>query len=463
MERLAETWFNTLFTTNLMTTDLLRVFDCILIHGFDFCHKFGLALLSKYETFFRDILRQEVKSLDLAKNSDFLIYAGNVAKNKLVNKFEKVPVEQLIKKCLKKENYTSLNRHNIRIIFDENSEILKRIEMIKEFRRHIGGIDKDIGIRMITSLDVYESTVLITRPSFLNFFFKNFSWDLETVVKFFVLFDQKGADCLNLLNIKLAIAMMISGFPDKYEVIFKCLDQQDDNYIYRADFIQILKKLEENLYFRQNFYLKNSESQFNSIEKLEKHEFISILNKNEFCQNLVKLLYFIDDEKFNLQSNNVKVAEEVLFNVTTPSKSPVSGFSENDVDVDDVISLNLEEDIEVIGEKSLEVGIIGNRSSGGSSNPAFVKSKEEFESVKIVKDPDYETSGEKVFIVVEDEEKLEKIEKIEKTEKSEIFNEPQITMSIDSQVEIDQIPDPPRNKLRNGCSRLCTTQPCTAF
>lgn len=459
MQRLAESWFFNLFTSNLMTSDLLRVFDCVLIHGFEFCHKFGLALLSKNETFFINSLKQEVKLIEITKSSDFLIYAGSVAKNKLVNKFEKVAIETLIKKCLTKPNYTSLSRHNIRIILDDNTEIPNRIEKIKGFAKHIGGLEKSSGISIIKSLSSFEDSINITRPVFLNFFYKNFSWDLETAIKFFVVFDQKGTDSINVVNIKLAIALMVKGFPDKLEAIFSCYDQEDLNILPRADFIQLLQKLEENLYYRQTFYLKNCKSQFETIENLERHHFISLFNQNEFIALLTKQLYLIDDETFEPKPNDSKTENEVSFNVFTPNKSPVSGFSDNDVDVDDIDQLNLDENIQVIGQKILEVGIVEYKSSEGSVKPAFVKSKEDFESVLIVKDPEYETNGRDVKENSKESEKFVDV----KSEKSEKTFEIQKEMHIESQVDIDQIPDLPKPKQRSGCSRLCTTQPCIAF
>lgn len=459
MKRLAESWFFNLFTSNLMTSDFLRVLDCVFINGFEFCHKFGLALLSKNEAFFLNSLKQEVKIINITKSSDFLIYAGNVAKNKLVNKFEKVPIETLIKKCLTKPNYTSLSRHNIRITFDDNTEISNRIEKIKGFIKHLGGLEKNSSISIIKSLSSFEDSISITRPVFLNFFYKNFSWDLETAIKFFVVFDQKGVDSINVVNIKLAIAMMVKGFPDKLEAIFSCFDQGDFNFISREDLIQILQKLEENVYYRQIFYLKNCKNQFESVEKLEKHQFISLFNQNEFLVELTKQLYLIDDDTFRFLPSDSKIENEVSFNVFTPNKSPVSGFSDNDVDVDDITPLNLDENIQVIGQKILEVGIVEYKNSEGSVKPAYMKSKEDFESVLVVKDPEYETTGRDVKENRKESEKFVDV----KSEKSDKTIEIQKEMQIDSQVDIDQIPDLPKPKQRNGCSRLCTTQPCISF
>ena len=67
MSRLSESWFKSLFSNVLIENDLLRVWDNLFIAGFDFIQKFGLSLLSKNENFFKNSIKQEIKSLNRLK------------------------------------------------------------------------------------------------------------------------------------------------------------------------------------------------------------------------------------------------------------------------------------------------------------------------------------------------------------------------------------------------------------
>ena len=134
MARLSENWLRYLFSNILTTNDLLRVWDNFLVYGFEFIHKFGLALLSKNEGFFNNSIKQEIKNLSIGVTIDSLIIAGNITKNKLLKRTDKLQIESLIKKALYKPIYMVLKKVDYNIIINENKYIESRMIEIKELK-----------------------------------------------------------------------------------------------------------------------------------------------------------------------------------------------------------------------------------------------------------------------------------------------------------------------------------------
>jgi Ca2+-binding EF-hand superfamily protein len=457
MKSLADSWFTSLFSSTLLTSDFLRVFDCLLIQGFDFIILFALALLGKNQRFFRNSLKNEVKLIKTEKTLELLKVSATSAKLKLLQKLEKVPIEKLIKKCLNKPSYTSLFKLNIKPVFDDQLEIKTREKTLREARETIGPISRDTALIILNSLEIFENFSQITRSTFSDFFSKNFQWPGQKTIQFFSVFDQQGNDSLQVFSVKISLVLLVFGINNQLELMFKCSDQDNTGFISRVDLIKLVKTVEELLYFRSVFYSENCEKNLMNFEKIDLNQFKS-LSKEEFLLPLFEKVFFLNEnspEKIELESPKNRFIE---FNLSSPEKSPVLGFSENDVDTDEIPRLELDHLIEVIGENGVNVSVISFEKRKSQVKPAFVHLPQDFETVEIVKDPEFlvgKCSGSEEF----HEGKAWDHQINEDWER----NEEEKKRMLESHKGFDILPDVQRVKERNGCSRLCSTQTCLLF
>lgn len=439
---LADSWFSSIFTSNLLTGDFLRVFDCVLIHGFEFIQLFALSLFSHYERFFRNCLKNEVKSVKVLKSLDLLKVSGNVAKNKLIKKLEKVPVEKLIKKCLSKDSYAGLMKTKIKPVINENGEVEKRIEMIKEFKGKIGGISRDTALLILNSLEIYENISFVSRSAFSNFFTNNFNWTIDQILGFFSIFDQNGNDSMEVFYIKISLVLLVPQLDEQIDLFFSCADQDDLGYINRLDLIKLIKTIEESIYYRSCFYAKNCESNVKVFEKMTLNGFKEMVQEDVFFEALFKLVAKLNNCEFRVNpANPSKIVESFIeFSLSSPEKSPILHGSKNDVDIDEIPMIELDSYIEIIGDKGVNISIVKD-SPEKIIKPAFIHINHDFESIEVVKDPNFIESFEK-----HDEEK---------DDDNRLF--------IASQKNLEIITPKIIEKDRNGCSRLCGVQNCSLF
>ena len=82
----------------------------MLIYGFEFIHKFNLALLREKEKRFIENIKIEVKKLGNDASVDSLIIAGNRSISKIFGEIINLKIELLIKKVLKKPTYRNFVR-----------------------------------------------------------------------------------------------------------------------------------------------------------------------------------------------------------------------------------------------------------------------------------------------------------------------------------------------------------------
>ena len=426
----------------MLTGDFLRVFDCILIHGFEFIQLFALSLLSHYERFFRNSLKNEVKSAKVSKSLDLLKVSGNVAKNKLIKKFEKVPVEKLIKKCLSKSSYTSLIKTKTKFVPDDKAEVEKRIELIKEFKEKIGGISRDTALLILNSLEIYENISFVSRSTFSNFFTSSFNWTIDQVLGFFSIFDQNGNDSMEAFYIKISLVLLVPQLDEQIDLFFSCADQDNLGYINRLDLIKLIKTVEESIYYRSCFYAKNCETNIKAFEKVTLNGFKEMVQEDIFFEALFKLVAKLNNCEFRVNPGNPgRIVESFIeFSLSSPEKSPILQGSRNDVDTDEVPMIELDSYIEVIGDKGVNISIVKD-STDKIIKPAFIHLNQDFESIEVVKDPNF----------------------IESFEKHEEEKEDENRLLIASQRNLEILAPKITEKDRNGCSRLCGVQSCSLF
>ena len=448
MQRLSENWFSSLFASVLTSNDALRVWDNILVNGFEFAHKFGLALLSKNENYFRNSIKQEIKTLGLGVNIDALILAGNISINKLLKKIDKISIETLIKKAGTKPTYTALKRMDF-INFPVSSMIPnQRILAIHEFKSLLEsqGFNYDLAKTLVSALEIYDNYSTVSRVTFQNFAYKNCAWDPKIASKFFVIFDQMGVDGLITLAIKAAVSILVSGIDNKLDLLYQSIDQDMSKELTQPDFIQLIMKVEESINNKSTFYSKNIEEFTKTIPELSPDSFKSILISHDFFRNLLQSLAEIDNISYEITPVKKDISvdpEDYYQNISSPEKSPISGVSDVSNTEEHVSEFKLDHDVEIFSEKSVEIGILpGEKNSNHNSVVESMVNDDHEESYEVIKDHKFSQAGRNYAIS----------EVHGNSESSDFF--------MDTQRNIEIPPLINKEKERNSCSRLCTQQSC---
>ena len=347
-----------------------------------------------------------------------------------------------------------LKKVDYNIIINENKDIESRMIEIKELKTFLEtiGFGYDQAYSIINYLETYENYSIISRAIFKTVV-SNFKWDAKTVAKFFVVFDQNGNDFLTTLSIKTAISLLVSNIDKKLELFFKSSNQDEAHLVLVPDFMQLIYKIEENLYILNSFYNKNLEKFSESLRSLSQESFISLLKTDVFFNNILKPLADIDSVGYENINNyqDIPIEPEDYFNeLSSPEKSPISAASDI-LDTDDNLSeLKLTHDIEIIGEKSLEISMLSNEPNSSTSKKTLLANYENIEEhgekFEIVKDPDFQEKYKMKSIASE-----------------VLLDDKNKEFFIESQKDIDYLPIHTADKERNACSRLCTKQPCIVF
>lgn len=435
MRKICEGWLGSLFSSVLSHNDLFRVWDNILIYGFEFAHKFALSLLSKNENFLKNSIKQEVKSISVGLSLDALTLAGSLTSSKLFKKNDKIPVEVLIKKALTKPTYLGLKREDLPKI----TENISRVSVIRDLKNHLEtlGFTYEIAKSLIEALEVYENYSNVSRSVFQNFIYKNFKWDSKTVVKFFVVFDQKGTDQMAAIAIKAAIAILVTDIDRKIELLFKSIDQDASENISLPDFQQLITKAEELLNHKHCFYSRNIEKFSQKLQNLSSGLFRTLIKTDEFFNTLLRFLFEIDCKDLeNSTGKDVSIGgEDFSDRMSSPEKSPISEISNGEL----VPDFELNHNIIVIGEKSSEISMISNEGNFDIQSAPGQMRDEHGEYYEVIKDPDY--IGKKV------------------TFNSKVQNGGRDIL-MESLKDVEILPANKADKGRNNCSRLCATQSC---
>ena len=269
------------------------------------------------------------------------------------------------------------------------------------------------------------------------------------VAKFFVLFDQDGLDSLPVLSIKIAISLLGPGLDNKLNLFYKSNCKNESQLINSYDFTLLICKIDETAYKRNSFYRKNSFRFAETLENLSQKSFIFLLKTDIFFQSLVFMLELIDSDKIEDIRKEILQPELYYHDFPSPDTSPIALINQFSGG-NNMSNIKIINDIEIIGEKSLEISVLTNESEEHKLKHTV---NEKMNTILRTFDED---KYDDTFEVVKDPEFLEEFEnksiKSNKTENKEFLEE--------SLKEIDYLPNNGNNKDRNSCSRLCGNQSC---
>ena len=253
LKRTAEAWFSTLFAASLYPSDLMRVWDCAFILGFEFVHKLGLTLLSRYERFLRNTIKQETAGLKQGNSVDALLTAGNVARLKLVKRCEKQQIEKMLKKALAKPSYAAVSRSQYyrQAVSLENSlkERLSRLRISKALFREQEITVEDLR-RLFEELNRLKMNGQVSRRLFLTTL-KSHAMSEKTALNLFVTFDQAGSDSVAVQELLLGLATLSrSTLEEKLMLYFIAFDEEKSGTLDPREVVQLVLTLERVLDLR---------------------------------------------------------------------------------------------------------------------------------------------------------------------------------------------------------------------
>ena len=266
VKKLGEVLFKSLFSTVLMPQDLLRVWDNLLIHGFEFVHKFCLVLVTKNQKFLKNCIKQETKALGVGPSVDALVAAGNYSLKMLVCKVEKFGVESMIKKAISKKEVKSLMYKSY---LEQAQKLQKnnfeRIERLRRTNYLLEQKDFETVLEICSLLDTIQSNNYVSRESFLNSVKKHI--EVPLALNIFVTIDQLNEGCIELKSFKVGIILLSSqSVSRKLQLCFEVFDEEKKGVISIHSATSMIFTIERSLDFRSNTLRKNQGTVFRILE-----------------------------------------------------------------------------------------------------------------------------------------------------------------------------------------------------
>ena len=308
IKRIGEVWFSTLFCTMLVPSDLLRVWDVLIIKGFEFAQKFALVLLSRNEKFLRDNIKTEAKALNVGMSVDALIVAGNSTRVRLQKRVEKIPIEHLIKKALVKSSYVSLHRDDfLPAAAQIEGNHIDRLLRLRQTKRLLQSSPLSFSevLTMFQAFDQIQLNDSVSRALFMTKATKDFKWSALTALNVFTLLDQTGSDALDMRELKAGLAMLFSGtLEEKLRLCFHAFDTDHSGYLEPPEVVDMISIMESTLDGRSSFYRSQSASLYrlmdrNEDNKISVDEFVSSALKDPGAKPILDYINAIDGQDAN--------------------------------------------------------------------------------------------------------------------------------------------------------------------
>ena len=487
VKRIGETWFRTLFASFLVSSDSLRVWDNILVYGFEFVQKFALALLSRNEKFLRNNIKQETKALGIGPSVDALIVSGNFSKQRLFRKIEKLPVERLIKKSVSKKKYKALV---YRSYFEEAEQLERDVnQRVQRLRQTKALLQKknppfryEEAESLIGVLETVASEGKVSRAMFVLTTTKEFVWPKELAVNFFTTFDQLGDDYVDLLDLKIGLAVLIpENVNQKFQLCFEVLDNLKSGSLGSDEAFRIFISIERALDIRSKYLKENPEGFYENVsltnQQVTQETFVSFGVSDPWCSQLVQFIKCLDSRGSELPPD-FRMVDLALDGSYSNIHSQVEAETSN-VSSEEEPRILLQRavpksDILVSQTPFVEIGILNSDTNG--KNYLGVNITNNFEEGRIrfnIHIGEVESEEECHEVVKIPSEKFQDLEseEFQKELQKELQKEPQKEpqkelqeLQEDSQkVHYIEFPEYHKDPKRGTCSRLCSKQTCLLY
>lgn len=337
VKRLAEKWLNSLFTDVLLPNLCLRVWDVVLLYGFEYLIKFGLTLLSLKEKEIIQNIKKQVKMLGVGASVDALIIAGNSVFKQVFSKIGKIKIEKMLKKALTKPSYQALHKSNFYIeAYSYEKKNDYRLVRIRQTKQIIKQHDLDgVSLKKIENfLNGFEKN-LISTSEFCSFCVKYTDLSMSIALNIFCTIDESGQDKLEKPYLKLCLSIL-SPMPLKQKLEkfhgFTSLTISLENFLDKIQQVENFFDPNSKIFNSENFELTNKlkEDIGTSIRVSAIPE---ILTTHGLFDSLCQMIEVIDmnyDRNFELRIAEIDLSGS-FSNIHSPSGSITSVISEGNI------------------------------------------------------------------------------------------------------------------------------------
>ena len=481
IKRTTEWWIRSLFVPSLIVEDTYRVWDCILIYGFDFIVKFSLCLLSHNEAFIKNTVKTETKQLNLRISVDSLIISGNLTRIKLLRKIEKLPIEKMLKKAVNKNTYVAVKRETyLKQSEAFENDIKTRILRLRQTKLLIpkDSLTIESVNRLLPSLKSLSVQEKLSRSLFFSITNKELKWSGHLAGTVFNTFDQNGEDSLQVILVCLGLVILsIGSQTEKLGLIFDIINDEKLNEISLDTVCIHLPNLEKILDYRSKTVKLNIKSISQNFQNfMNKEVFISCFSNEPNCQRLKEIMEIIDSEG-EIEFTGINFMADGRFSDThsplntSGNGTPNSDSSFNDKENSDTSFNDIEskeqQETQISYKKSYEEVITND------TKAVFYFSEGEFDGINI----EYEVRENcfKFFVGIgklekESVEEVYSFDQIISEKNAELLdndagklteNQTNQNSEVLREVELPEIMK--NHKDRSNCSRLCSSQKCGIY
>ena len=331
-KRIAETWFSTLFTSSLYPSDLLRVWDCLFVCGFEAAHKVALALLSRYERFVRNTVKQETTSLCMGTGVDVLITAGNAARLKLTKRSERQQVEKLVRKALGKSTYTAMTREErysqAESLENSQRERISRLRISKTLFQEKDTPVEEL-VKIFDELNRLKSNDQISRKLFVTTLGRGHGLSDRTALNLFVTFDQCGGDLLTVKELLVGLATMCrASLDEKLMLYFTIFDEEKMGAIDPQDVLRLVLTLEKVLDWRANTFAELSSGMFVAMDRTPSGRialdvFVKAFKESQSTRGVLEMLLRLDSED-SIDGDDIRIVDFACSGDFSDMHSPIT-------------------------------------------------------------------------------------------------------------------------------------------
>lgn len=454
-----------MFATVLVPSSLLRLWDIILVYGFDIFHRFGAAFISLHERSLIKQIKTELKNLKTESCADALIIAVNRALKSSVAKICKIKIEVVIKKILKKPNYSLISRYGF-LLQAQNAESSSNYRLIRitQTKKLLNSIRFEIpDLQKIIELLSNPSYKAISFEIFQDICIKNLNWTVTIALNVFNTLDELGADLLKPESFTKFLPLFLSiPLKKRLKMIFKTLACSK---ITTLDFISTLYSFEHFIDPYSKAYSPENTEITTKIakelgNKIETRSIHKILFTSKLFEYLIRLLLYVD--KAPEEVLNTRIADITASGVYSNIHSPVRSCSSSSQNSEEKFLKEIEKKLLSISQKARQ-------------GDEALDSKEKNVSYGLgdhLRGPKTQDSLLEDYVIHENKEFWDKNEDLHKNntfirpKRLSDSNENNLSTKISDQIqtlEKTEVVDVPVHiKANRNCSRQCSNQ-CDLF
>ncbi|OMJ89576.1 hypothetical protein SteCoe_8282 [Stentor coeruleus] len=386
IRKIAEKWYLRCFTQSFMPNVVMRMWDIILIYGFECFPKIALAILSEYESEFIHSIKVETRRISQEISVDSLIISGIRSIKKLFELSKHPKIESILSRVLKKPIFTQFKREDFfsdaERVQKKNSYRLIRLRQTRNILQNLYFTAETIK-KIYTDLDS-QGLDFINLENFSNACLRCTSWTHNTILNVFNSIDENRNESIqiNFLGLSLSLLLPID-IKQRLNVYVELFPPQE---LTKVDFLSIISRIEEFLDPYSETFSKYLEVSLDNSW----NEFPNPVLTTSIPQLLISMIIFnpLIDYLKTIDSNDeiipeLRIADISLSGSYSNIHSPLyQGSEKSEINDEDMAELEKKitevcrsENGEVVGNEYVVPKVESKKSEGSSMNENEISTK----------------------------------------------------------------------------------------